>query len=605
MKLNRWVTSSLRTKMLIMFVMLTAIPLIAVGIISYTKSYNTVSQHSIATTELVAEHLKNEMDVLFSDNRKFLDISKNSSVLRFLLIQNETYEEAKDILKTFSLYRDTYRFSNGITNIMLFNQYGKGISEKKGVFQMDGDPFQYGTFKNLLNYPDEILILPPSETDGFNNLDHAVQDSPFIISIVATVKQEITDEVIGFMVINLDATVIENFCNNTKMGDNGFFYVTDSYGQPIIVPDKLKSAGRAAGLTKQQLFAPSGNDIRHFNNRDQLVVYATSDLTGWKIVGEVPLSEVVKDAKQIETLIFVSVVFTIVFTITLYAFISSRLIRPIRFLKNKMRQAASGYLEAKVGNVGHDEIADLGISFNTMLDKIKILIENSIKEQEQIKMAELRTLQAQINPHFLYNTLDSIIWLAESKKSEEVIGIVNALATFFRISLSKGKDCITIREEIDHISNYLTIQQMRYRDILDYEIHIQEEILACDILKMTLQPLVENALYHGIKNKRGKGRIRIDGGYGKSGNIEFHVTDNGAGIPKDKQEQLIAMLQQDSHQAQPQSGGFGIMNVHERIRLYYGEPYGLKLESDQGVGTTVIVSIPVRREYDEKSVVGG
>ncbi|MFD0693210.1 sensor histidine kinase [Paenibacillus sp. GCM10027628] len=605
MKLYRWVTSSLRTKMLVMFVILTAIPLIIVGIISYTKSYNTVSQHSIATTELVAEHLKNNIDVLFSDNRKFLDISKTSSVLRFLLVQNETYEEAKDILKTFSLYRDTYRFSNGITNIMLFNPYGKGISEKRGVFQMNEDPFRYRAIKNLLSNPDEILILPPSETDGLNNLDRAVQDSPFMISIVATVKQEITDEVIGFMVINLDASVIEDFCNNTKMGESGFFYVADQLGVPIIVPDKEKSAGRAAGLTKQELLTPSGNDIRYMNNREQLAVYATSELTGWKIVGEVPLSEVVKDAKQIETLIFVSVVSTIVFTITLYAFVSSRLIRPIRFLKNKMRQAASGYLEAKVGSVGYDEIADLGISFNTMLDKIKILIANSIKEQEQMKMAELRTLQAQINPHFLYNTLDSIIWLAESKKSEEVISIVNALATFFRISLSKGKDCITIKEEIDHISNYLTIQQMRYRDILEYEIHVQEEILTYDILKMTLQPLVENALYHGIKNKRGMGRIRITGGYGKSGNIEFLVTDNGAGIPKDKQEQLIAILQQDNHLMQPQSGGFGIMNVHGRIRLYYGEPYGLKLESDQGVGTTVIVSIPARRVNDEKSVVGG
>ncbi|UUZ81429.1 hypothetical protein LJK88_43400 [Paenibacillus sp. P26] len=154
MNFYRWMTSSLRTKMLSMFVMLTAIPLILVGMITYSKSYNTVTEHSIATTELVAEHLKNEIDVLFSDNRKFLDITKNPNVLRFLTIQNETYDEAKEILKTFSLYRDTYRYSGGISNILLFNLYGKGISEKKGVFQMEDDLSGSPRLQDLLLHPD-------------------------------------------------------------------------------------------------------------------------------------------------------------------------------------------------------------------------------------------------------------------------------------------------------------------------------------------------------------------------------------------------------------------------------------------------------------------
>ena len=604
MRWYRWIASSLRAKMLVMFVMLTAVPLIVIGIISYTKSYNTVSKHSIATTELVAEHLKNDIDVLFSDNRKFLDISRNSNVLRFLLIQSETYNEAKDILKTFSLYRDTYRFSDGLTNIILFNRYGKGISEKRGIFQMEEDPFFYPEFKSLLAHPDEVLIIPPAGSQGISNLDRAEEDRPPMISIISTVKQEITDEVIGFMVMNLDVSVIENFCNNTKMGDSGFFYVMDPQGKPIILPERLKATGAVAGLTKLQLSAVSGNDIRELAGKRQFIVYKTSELTGWKVVGEVPLEEVTKDADQIQTLIFVSVIFTIAFTIALYAYVSNRLIRPIRYLKNKMRQAASGYLDAKVPGGGQDEIADLGVSFNMMLDQIKLLIEASIKEQEQIKLAELRTLQAQINPHFLYNTLDSIIWLAENKKSEEVIGIVNALASFFRISLSKGRDEITIKEELDHIANYLTIQQMRYRDILDYEIDVQDSVLSCSVLKMTLQPLVENALYHGIKNKRGRGCIRITGGFGANGNIELCVSDNGAGMTAEKQEQLRQLLAESNHlQAQP--AGFGIINVHQRINLYNGDPYGIRIESDYGFGTTVLVSIPIRREQDEKGVVGG
>ncbi|UUZ92422.1 cache domain-containing protein [Paenibacillus sp. P25] len=352
MNFYRWMTSSLRTKMLSMFVMLTAIPLILVGMITYSKSYNTVTEHSIATTELVAEHLKNEIDVLFSDNRKFLDITKNPNVLRFLTIQNETYDEAKEILKTFSLYRDTYRYSGGISNILLFNLYGKGISEKKGVFQMEDDLSGSPQLQDLLLHPDRSRIIPPSAAGALDSFDHAARDNHPTISIAATVKREITDEVIGFIVINLDASVIENLCNSSKIGDTGFFYVTDEQGRPIITPERVMASGIAVPLGRQRLLKLSGNYTSMIGGQNRFIVYATSELTGWKVVGEVPLREVVKDAKQIENLILVSVLFAIAFTITLYVFVSSRLIRPIRILKNKMRQAASGFLDAKVHGGG-------------------------------------------------------------------------------------------------------------------------------------------------------------------------------------------------------------------------------------------------------------
>src|SRR5690606_9168624 len=168
-------------------------------------------------------------------------------------------------------------------------------------------------------------------------------------------------------------------------------------------------------------------------------------------------------------------------------------------------------LEAKIKTDGHDEIADLSHSFNTMLDNIKLLIDKNNREQEQVKKAELRTLQAQINPHFLYNTLESIIWLAQSNQNEKVVQLVKAMAKFFRISLNKGKDWVSIKTELDHVQSYLTIQHMRYYDILSYEIDVPKELYPYPILGMTLQPLIENAIYHGIKNKRGMGIIRVTG----------------------------------------------------------------------------------------------
>lgn len=291
-----------------------------------------------------------------------------------------------------------------------------------------------------------------------------------------------------------------------------------------------------------------------------------------------------------------SVVLSIVFAITLHYLLTKRLTRPIQLLQHKMRLTASGYLEAKVKPVGTDEIADLGQSFNIMVEKIKELLEQSIRKQQQLQKAELRTLQAQINPHFLYNTLDSIIWMAEAGKSDAVIQLVKALSDLFRISLNKGRDWVMIRTELAHAHSYLVIQQMRYRDILEYRVEVDSELLEYPILNMTLQPLIENALYHGIKNKRGKGLIVI-GGYTEDSAVILTVTDNGTGIQADRLALLKHQLEQplQSQEEESAEGGFGLQNVHQRLRLYFGSEYGVRLESIAGTGTTISVRIPKNR----------
>lgn len=209
-----------------------------------------------------------------------------------------------------------------------------------------------------------------------------------------------------------------------------------------------------------------------------------------------------KSAYAIRNLTIFTVVLCFMFTVVLYLFISDKLTLPIRDLKNKMKMAESGNLEVKAECANSDEIADLCHSFNIMLQKIKELMDRSLKEHENLKKSELRVLQAQINPHFLYNTLDAIVWMTEANNSEQVVEITKALSSFFRISLSKGKEWITIKDEVEHTRSYLVIQKMRYRDILDFKIDFEEDIMEYKILKLTLQPIVENALYHGIKNKR-------------------------------------------------------------------------------------------------------
>ncbi len=203
-------------------------------------------------------------------------------------------------------------------------------------------------------------------------------------------------------------------------------------------------------------------------------------------------------------------------------------------------------------------------------------------------------LQAQINPHFLYNTLDTIIWLAEDGKSSQVVSMVTSLSDFFRTVLSDGRDSIRISEEISHIRSYLEIQQFRYSDIMEYEIQIPDEIGEHSIIKLTLQPLVENALYHGIKNKRGMGKIRVSGEIQES-TILLYVEDNGIGMLPDKLRELNTLLSGTQSKKIPTEKelGFGIVNVSERIQLNYGQEYGIYYESEYGTGTKVTVKIPV------------
>ena len=275
--------------------------------------------------------------------------------------------------------------------------------------------------------------------------------------------------------------------------------------------------------------------------------------------------------------------------------LSKSIYTPIKKLHDVTTTITKNDLQALMTSDNVDEITELGMSFNIMIGKIKELLDSKIKEQENLKKAELRTLQAQINPHFLYNTLDTIIWMAESKKTDQVVKMVTALSNFFRISLSKGKDWITIGEELERIKSYLTIQKMRYRDILDFKIEVEEGVSENTVLKLILQPLVENALYHGIKNKRQGGTISVRAKRKGMDEILLEVEDNGIGFTSGKLAQLRAELEDDSGDIKLESG-FGIGNVNKRIRLYYGEPYGLTIQSEYATGTCVTLVIPAKVE---------
>ena len=268
--------------------------------------------------------------------------------------------------------------------------------------------------------------------------------------------------------------------------------------------------------------------------------------------------------------------------------IVSGILQPIRQLNSVTEKIAQGDFNARAQVNSDDEVAELAVSFNKMAGNMQSLIDKVKEDERKMRKADLRLLQEQIQPHFLYNTLDTIVWLIESNEPDEAVTMVVTLSDFFREILSKGKEFISIKKEEKHISSYLQIQEMRYRDILEYDIQLDQVIYKYQILKLTLQPVVENALYHGIKYKRAKGCIHIHGE--KEGDIiRLTVRDDGVGMDE---EELAQLRQQIEKPCQETEKGFGLANVNERIHMYFGYEYGMKIESEKGKGTTVEIVIP-------------
>ncbi len=263
------------------------------------------------------------------------------------------------------------------------------------------------------------------------------------------------------------------------------------------------------------------------------------------------------------------------------------IINPVNKLQTLMKQAEGGDLEVLFEGERNDEINQLGNSFNSMIAEIKNLIHLVYTEQKSNRNAELRILQAQIKPHFLYNTLETILAIAEEHGEDEIVEIVCALTVFFRLSLSKGKPTQAVGEELEHVNSYLIVQKVRYKNRFDYTISCDDHILCNKVLKMTLQPIVENAIYHGVKQKPGKGLIQIEARE-KNGMLYMKVADNGIGIPKEKVDILNQNLIQGINNT-----GYGVYNVNERIKLSFSSKYGVHFKSVYGEGTTVEIWHPL------------
>ncbi len=454
-----------------------------------------------------------------------------------------------------------------------------------GLSRVSRDPFSDESwFAQAKRAKGSLVLLRSNAGRNITTEDAFSIDDVF--SIAKALVDPVTKAFRGVVLFDVRHDIIRNSINNASIGKQGFVFVLDDQNEMVYAPvNSVVHRVNPLWLTGKE--ASVSVDIEGDRFYLQSKVSQTS---GWQVVGVFPASEVLHDMTTTVYVMAISLLGSLLSIAILSYVLSNTITKPLSKLQRLMEQAEAGDLSVRFNSRYTDEVGSLGQSFNHMLLQIEQLIQQVYVEQKNKRNAELRILQEQIKPHFLYNTLDTISWLSRENGAEDVVQLVDALTSMFRVGLSKGRETITIKEEICHVSSYLYIQQIRYSTKLSYEIHVPQELEGYMVPKLILQPLVENAIYHGIKQKREKGLISVNITL-DDGVLALQVRDTGPGIEDGR---LKALQEQLQDRSRTEASGFGLFYVNEQVKLSCGAAYGVVLDSEQGSWTTSTVYVPAR-----------
>ena len=576
---------SIRNSIFIYFTItsLVAVLLIVISIYSRLSSqlYDTVKQENV--------NLVNRVD---SSMEVYLrNIMKLSDTIYYGIIKNTNLSEDSIGEKLTLLYNNN---KEQVSNIALISKEGEPISVVPAArFRKNFKAEDEEWFVNALNKTENIHFTLPHVQKMFEKGDNSYN---WVISMSRAVEITVggsTEQAV--LLIEMAYQGLEEVLDEVTLGNGGYIYLMDSNGDIIWHPKfELIASGRVKENNLVAAGYDDGSREEIFNGTRQTVVTKTVGYTGWKLVGVIKGTGI--SLNMLKTRLFiVFVILLIIFIVILInSYISFRVTNPIRELEKSVKELEEGNLDADIYMGGSYEVQHLGKSVQDMKFRIKGLMQDIVNEHEEKRKSEFDSLQAQINPHFLYNTLDIIVWQIENEKQSEAVHTVTALARFFRLSLGKGKNIVTVKDEIDHVKNYLMIQHMRFKNKFDYEFDIAEDVLELPSLKLMLQPLVENAIYHGMEFMDGDGLITLKA-WREEDELYLSVADNGLGMTEDKVEMILTGK---SSSGNGRGSGIGVKNVNERIKLYFGEAYGITIDSEPDEGTTVIIHLPAKDEKE-------
>ena len=504
------------------------------------------------------------------------------SVIKDADLAEEDLSEALDLL--YENNRDA------LVSIALFSEEGDLIASTPLVgLKNSVNPEKKSWFTTAMDRIENLHFSTPHVQNLFEDPDYQYR---WVVSLSRQVEMTRAGAIeSGVLLVDMSFGGIEQICKDVDLSSTGYLYLIDGDGEIIYHPRQQLIY---AGLLEENNLAAAGyTDGSHqetFGGTRREVTVKTVGYTGWKLAGVVPSENLWDNYGQL-VLFFL---FVVLFSVFLLVFVNLRLSEwitaPVKKLDRAVKELEHGSTEVDFDVGGPGEVEHLSHSIRSMVSTMRHLMDDIIEQEEQKRRSELEVLQSQINPHFLYNTLDSVIWMTENGRTDDAVVMLTSLARFFRISLSRGSSIIPIRDELEHARHYLTIQKMRYKNKFSATITAEDGVESLYTIKLIVQPILENAIYHGMAYADGDGEITVRA-FRDGGDVLIEVSDNGPGMPEEVVESLLDP-NGPAAAAGAKGSGIGFRNVHRRIRLTFGADYGLTIFSEPDDGTTVRIRLP-------------
>ncbi len=582
---------TLRKKLLLSYFILIFLPLGLLTFISYAnvaKIYENQIRYSASQSfdqaytflSYKLNTLINTSDVIYFNSDVQSILSKDKDIYENDLVQqNIDMLKLDKFLNGLNNTEDIYRASLYVPGWFIFSDQEINFNN---TYTFAGTP----TYKKLMSSKEKVFWLPPENIKNYSSSDDPIP----VISLLRKIRNsDQINDIIGIIKVSILERNIHNIIVKANITQRGVVYLQNSDG--IIIsssnPENLHDLDSNYNLRKILEGKSMSWETISINKNLFAITSREVPNTDWMMVTAIPYSEILSQSDKIKNLMLSLMLIIGVIAYSLAYVISTSTVNRVILLTKKMKKVEEGDLDVSIVSKGRDEIGKLMDSFNYMVKRIRQLVEEQYQSGQEIKNAELKALQAQINPHFLYNTLELINWKAIENDVPDIVLITQSLAKFYKLSLNKGRDIVTIQDEINHIISYVQIQNLRFDNRITLILSVDEEFYPYSILKLVLQPIVENSIFHGILENRNQseGIIKITGRF-EEDTIVISVQDNGVGMTKEKADELLTSEGTDKIH------GYGIGNIDRRIKLYYGQQYGLTFQCNPNQGTLVEIRIP-------------
>ncbi|MFB0843566.1 cache domain-containing sensor histidine kinase [Paenibacillus oleatilyticus] len=592
---NNLLGTSLQTKLLLAVLPLAIIPLAVLGTFSYNKSAQVVQQQVCQTILESLSQVNYSLDYFVKDIEQLTMYIYSSRDIQDVLSKpadRPLAEKHRDKQRVGEVLDTFLGFKNWDISIYLLGENGDRY------FTGDLLPGAYDDYNASWGLFRKMRLAGGNVVWDTHYSMKKTDDFGIVLSSGRLLKRIDTNAPLGYLVVDMMENALADKYKKAHLQPGGQMLLLDRNGYIISsTPSKHKVGTKLEEPFVDRVLAGGKGFFEQAGEGTPpvMVVYDTSEVTGFKLVNVLPVAALTRESSSIRNLTLLVIAVGAAVSCVLAYLLSVNITHPLRKLKSLMRTVETGNLDVAFPTKYKDEVGQLGRSFNAMVQRIKQLIDEVYKKQLMLQEAEIRAIQAQFNPHFLYNALDSINWMARIHKLDHISRTVVSLGELLRFSIRKGQALIPVREDMQQIRNFLTIQQMRYGDKLEVHIELEEEVERLYTLKLMLQPIVENAITHGLEMKRGPGRLWITGKV-LGERVRFEVRDDGVGIPQEKLER-IASGQFVS--ADERKTGIGLENVKKRLQLYFGDRYVLRLSSQPQQGTITTIEIPIIRTPGE------